>query len=521
MYNEFFGLSEKPFALEPNARFIVLTEDHREALATLVYAVEQQEGWAALVGAPGVGKTTLIIALLQELSDRIIPAVITNPRLEPLDFMNMVALELGLKGPFSSKGHFLVAFKQLVQQCRAAGKVLLLVIDEAQAMTFEMLEEMRLLSNIDDGSPKVLNFLLSGQMEFLSVLSRDEATALRQRLRHFYTLRPLGVEETRTYIRHRLRVAQGSPDLFTDRAAILVHQITGGVPRLVNTVCDESLIVAFTRGRTKVDLDEVKEGARDLPMLRLARQQRAQQAQASKQPAQQPAAPAPQPPAPAAATPAPAEQTAAPPSQPKPSPVPDAPPEAPAPAATPARQPIAEPEPPAPAPAGEPAQEAPPAPQGETAKATATAKPKAIPVTEPVARPPRPASTPRRGKKIKSKSKKSAPGKSGTSQGLKKSGMGTRFFGSMSKGAKGGFARRLLLLLIVLGLAFGGYWLFKSGNAIRLGRLIAPYIGLGEKVELFMPSDKLPNAKKAQAIAVPEDWGPTITIKETKEANHG
>ena len=511
MYNEFFGLSEKPFALEPNARFIVLTEDHREALATLVYAVEQQEGWAALVGPPGVGKTTLIIALLQELSDRVIPAVITNPRLEPLDFMNMIALELGLKGPFSSKGHFLVAFKQLVQQCRAAGKLLLLVVDEAQAMSFEMLEEMRLLSNIDEGSPKILNFLLAGQMEFLSVLGRDEAAAIRQRLRHFYTLRPLGVEETRTYIRHRLRVAQASPDIFTDRAALLIHQLTNGIPRVINTVCDEALIVAFTRGRSKVDLDEIKEAARDLPMLRLAKKQ-----------TQQPAAP-PQP-QPAQPQPAPAPapvQTA---TEPPPKQVPPAASE-PASAQTGVSRatPPVEPKPVAPAQGPEPvayraAEEA----QPEPAKAAAQQPETKQPETKPAAQiPVRPASTPRRGKKkIKSKSKGKERLQPSKDQGLKKPSIFSRFFGSMGKGVSGGLARRLILLLILLALAAGGYWLFKSGNAVRLGHFIAPYIGLGDSVELFMPSEKMPAARKVQQATVPEDWGPTIVIAP-KEASHG
>lgn len=513
MYNDFFGLSEKPFSLEPNARFIVLTEDHREALATLVFAVEQQEGWAALVGAPGVGKTTLIIALLQELSDRVVPAVITNPHLEPLDFMNMVALELGLKGPFSSKGHFLVAFKQLVQQCRAAGKILLLVVDEAQAMAFEMLEEMRLLSNIDDSSPKVLNFLLSGQMELLSVLSRDEAVALRQRLRHFYTLRPLSVDETRTYIRHRLRVAQGSPDTFTDRAAFLVYQLTNGVPRMVNMLCDEALIVAFTRGRSKVDLEDIKEAARDLPMLLIAKQQ-ARQAQPAAGPATPPDQTPKQPPL---------QEQAQIPAQPKPQPVVTSPPPTAQPSKVqPTAQANAEPQPKqqaeVPTKPIPPSESVPISRPPETEKQQAQAPP---PHAKPKPKmPARPASTPRRGEKIKSKAKKSGKAPLAKEQGLKRQGMASRFLNSMSKGSKGGFVRRLLLLVILLALVAGGYWLFKSGNAVKLGRFIAPYIGLGNEVELFTPSDQLPTGRIAKTVFIPEDWGPTITIKE-KEDDHG
>ncbi|MBU1276035.1 MAG: AAA family ATPase [Proteobacteria bacterium] len=268
MYEDFFHFREKPFALEPSARFIVLSRDHREALATLVYAIDEQEGWAMLLGQPGVGKTTLIIALLKELGERVIPAVITNPRVEPLDFMNMMALELGLAGPFRGKGQFLVALNDLIKQCRREGKVLLLVVDEAHSLLPEMVEELRLLGNLDDSTPRVLNIFLVGQPELLKLIKQSGGTSLLQRLRRYYLLHPLGEDETERYIEHRLKVAGGNPSLFTQKAISAIHRLTRGVPRLINSLCDDSLLLAYTQDLAQVDLPQVVAAAKEDPSLR-------------------------------------------------------------------------------------------------------------------------------------------------------------------------------------------------------------------------------------------------------------
>ncbi|MCF8040483.1 MAG: AAA family ATPase [Desulfarculaceae bacterium] len=268
MYEDFFHFREKPFALEPSARFIVLSSDHREALATLVYAIDEQEGWAMLLGQPGVGKTTLVIALLKDLGERVIPAVITNPRVEPLDFMNMMALELGLPGPFRSKGQFLVALNDLLKQCRREGKVILLVVDEAHSLLPEMVEELRLLGNLDDSSPRVLNIFLVGQPELLKLIKQSGGTSLLQRLRRYYLLRPMGEQETTRYIEHRLKIAGGNPDLFTAQAMSAIHRLTRGVPRLINSLCDDALLLAYTQDMAKVDLAQVVAAAKEDPSLR-------------------------------------------------------------------------------------------------------------------------------------------------------------------------------------------------------------------------------------------------------------
>ncbi|WP_449246181.1 ExeA family protein [Desulfarculus baarsii] len=520
MYNEFFGLTETPFAIEPNARFIVLTDDYREALATLIYAIEQQEGWAAFVGSPGVGKTTLIIALLQELSERIVPAVITNPRLEPIDFMNMVALELGLSGPFASKGQFLVAFRQLIQQCRAAGKILLLVIDEAQSITPELLEEIRLLANIDDGAPKALNIVLAGQMEMLALLGRPDSAALRQRLRHFYTLRALSLDEVRTYIRHRLRVAGGSPDIFTERAVMLVHQHSAGVPRVVNVLCDEAMLVAFAKGVRKVDEAEVREAAAGLTMLLggatpLEPPTAEPQAEAAPQPAEAaPAQPRPQ---------------AAPPDEPPARPRPQAAPQSATPPPEPSRsrpRPAAESAPP-------PARMQPApgdiwAAMDQDDEPEPTPPPRARPAASRRDRPePRPEQNAKRPAqprpRIKSATRAEQTPPRRTAAVRSEPGVLGRFFGSMGKDAQGGFLRRLIMLLAIVALLAAIYWFMQSGAAVRVGRFFAPYLGLGGQSAILMPEDvaaqPLGDSGAAAQRQRLEAWGPVVTYDEKAGPN--
>lgn len=322
MYEDFFHFREKPFALEPSARFIVLSRDHREALATLVYAIDEQEGWAMLLGQPGVGKTTLVIALLKDLGERVIPAVITNPRVEPLDFMNMMALELGLSGPFRSKGQFLVALNDLLKQCRRQGKAVLLVVDEAHSLLPEMVEELRLLGNLDDSTPRVLNIFLVGQPELLRLIKQAGGVSLLQRLRRYYLLRPMGEDETTRYIQHRLKTAGGSPDIFTAQAMTAIHRLTRGVPRLINSLCDDALLLAYTQDSSRVELSQVVAAAKEDPSLHwtFGSLDLPEEAAAPEAPAPQPAAettteqpPQPYAPAPAAPPPTPQYQPAPPP----------------------------------------------------------------------------------------------------------------------------------------------------------------------------------------------------------------
>jgi general secretion pathway protein A len=197
------------------------------------------------------------------LDDDIIAAVLTNPRLAPLDFFNMIALELGMNGPFSTKGQFLAAFNQFTAQCRKRKKTILLVVDEAHSLTMEMLEELRLLGNLDDSSPKILNIFLVGQPEMAGLLRKARSSGLLQRLRRFYLLSPLNPEDTAFYIRHRISTAGGDPQLFSDRALDAIYKITKGNPRLINTLCDAALLLAFTKGAPQLTRQLVLEAAKE------------------------------------------------------------------------------------------------------------------------------------------------------------------------------------------------------------------------------------------------------------------
>lgn len=500
MYNEFFNFKEKPFALEPSARFIVLGQDHREALATLVYAIDEQEGWALLLGQPGVGKTTLIIALLKELGERVIPAVITNPRVSPLDFMNMMALELGLPGPYQTKGQFLLALTDLIKRSRREGKVILVVVDEAHSLLPEMIEELRLLGNLDDSSPRVLNIFLVGQQEMLKVLKTNEAVSLLQRLRRYHLLQPLSQEETASYVRHRLIVAGGDPDIFDDQALEAVYRLARGVPRLVNSVCDDALLMAFTRDQTTVDLATVVAGAKDDPTLRWTFGEPAPM-EAKQAPVQTPAGqPMLDPSAATWAAPAP---TAAAPAQP----APQAP-----------EIPQVQAPPPEPAPA--PIASTPAAPQTSVVNAAAPQAPLLPSKAEVRAQRKAEKARLRAEKKMLkaqqtqakqiAKVQPQAPVQpQAQPQTPAKRGFFSRLTGSMSKEAPGSFWKRLVALAVVVGLIWGMYLLYK-----HVGRPLAMKLGW-IRPALMMPAEipqPLANLKARMEDAGPPDWGPILRV---------
>lgn len=262
MYTNFFQMREMPFGLEPDSRFLVLAEEHKKALSTLIYAMREREGWALILGEAGVGKTTLVMALLRKMGEAVIPAVITNPLLEPMDFFNLVALELGMEGPYQSKGQFIMDLGQLINQCREQNRVVLLVVDEAHSLTPRLLEELRLLGNLDGKSPRVLNIFLVGQPKLLALMKETGVRGLMQRLRRHHLLQALSEEETGLYVRRRLEVAGGSSDIFDDQALREVHHITGGTPRLINALCDQALLTAFSNKQQRVDRDLVLQAAR-------------------------------------------------------------------------------------------------------------------------------------------------------------------------------------------------------------------------------------------------------------------
>jgi general secretion pathway protein A len=268
VYHEHYGLVRSPFEMTPDPAFLVLSDAHREGLATLVYGVQARKGFVLLTGEVGTGKTTLLHSLLARLDRDTLSAFIFNPRLEPLDFFRMMFDELGIERECRTKAEYLLGLNQFLIERLAKNQTTLLIIDEAQNLSQEMLEEVRLLSNLETPSSKLLQIMLVGQPELWDMLSRPELRQLRQRIVLRHQLRPFGEAETVSYVQERLRLAgYTGRGLFTKSALHELHAVTGGTPRLINIVCDGALLLGFGRDRATLGRDEIREVARDLGLV--------------------------------------------------------------------------------------------------------------------------------------------------------------------------------------------------------------------------------------------------------------
>jgi general secretion pathway protein A len=262
--------------MTPDPAFLWMGEAHREGLATLVYGVRARKGFVLLTGEVGTGKTTLLHALLAQLDRSTLAAFIFNPRLEPLDFFRVLFDELGIEAPCATKADYLIALNRFLIERLEKDLPTLLIIDEAQNLSTEMLEEVRLLSNLETPSSKLLQIMLVGQPELAQRLARPEMRQLRQRIVLRHQLRPFTPQETAAYVRERLRIAgHTGKDLFDKRALQLIDEVTGGVPRLVNVVCDSALLLGYGRGLRRLGAREIREVAGDLELAPAASAQRA------------------------------------------------------------------------------------------------------------------------------------------------------------------------------------------------------------------------------------------------------
>jgi general secretion pathway protein A len=269
MYQEFYGLQSRPFDLTPNPRFLLLTGKHREALSTLQYAISGPKGVALLVGDAGTGKTTLIHAALETRSDGV-PVFLSNPALTRSEFLEFLADGFGLpEDAATSKTRCLHALTRVLKERQAAGTMAALIIDEAQCLPDELLEEVRLLANIETPEEKLLSIILVGQPELADRLNRPAQRQIKQRIGLRSLLCPLDEAETAAYIATRIQVAGGTCDsLFTPDAIAAVYEHAAGIPRTISVICDNALVTGFALDWRPVDRDVILEVCRDLDLLR-------------------------------------------------------------------------------------------------------------------------------------------------------------------------------------------------------------------------------------------------------------
>lgn len=268
MYHQYFGLKEAPFSIAVNPRYLFMSARHRDALAHLLYGVGAGGGFILLTGEVGTGKTTINRCLLEQLPDDTDIAIILNPALDALELLASVCDELGIaydpdRNSLKTLTDKLHAF---LLENHAHGRKTVLMIDEAQHLDFEVLEQIRLLTNLETNHEKLLQIVLIGQPELAALLQRPELRQLNQRITARYNLEPLNLDETRAYIRHRLQVAGLTADreLFPDAAVRAVHRRTRGIPRLINVLCDRVLLGAYGQGRSRADRAMVKVAAREV-----------------------------------------------------------------------------------------------------------------------------------------------------------------------------------------------------------------------------------------------------------------
>jgi general secretion pathway protein A len=268
MYCEYFGFAKRPFELTPDPAFLFLGEAHREGLATLLYGVQSGKGFVLITGEVGTGKTTLLHALLGQLDSSTAYAFIFNPRLEPLDFFHMLFDELGIETPCKTKAEYLLALNKFLIKRLEKNEPTLLIIDEAQNLSTEMLEEIRLLSNLETPTSKLIQIMLVGQPELKELLARPELRQLRQRIGLRHHLRPFELEELHDYVGERLaRAGYTGKGLFKRGALQELYAVTGGTPRLVNGVCDSALLLAYSREIPLLDASMIREVAQEMELV--------------------------------------------------------------------------------------------------------------------------------------------------------------------------------------------------------------------------------------------------------------
>ncbi len=269
MYQSFYGFREMPFNITPDPRFLYLSPTHQEALQHLKYGVNEKKGFIVLVGEVGCGKTTICRRFLNEIDpEKFDTALILNPRVTETQMLKAILTELGETRFGRSQNDLVAQMNRVLLDRIGKGRDIVLIIDEAQNLSFEVLEQIRLLSNLETDKQKLLQIVLMGQPELKDVLAREELRQLRQRILVHYELHPLSQSDMAHYIQHRLSLAgsNGRPS-FTRWALRTIHKGSGGVPRLVNNLCDKALLAAFIRESDEVNYWDARRAVKEMQRL--------------------------------------------------------------------------------------------------------------------------------------------------------------------------------------------------------------------------------------------------------------
>jgi general secretion pathway protein A len=265
MYTAFYGLQEKPFQLSPDPRFLFLADSHREALAHLLFGIEQEQGFIAVTGEVGTGKTTLCRTLLHRVDPSAEVAIIFNPQLSASELLAAIHVELGLDPGEGSRRELMERLNRFLLEKKEDGRRVLLIVDEAQTLGPDALEQIRMLSNLETETSKLIQIILLGQPEFDDMLESPSLRQLRQRISVRWRLCPLRPAETAEYVRHRLRIAaRARREVFSEAALREIHNRSGGIPRVVNLLCDRALLAGYGAGVTTISQSVVAQADEEL-----------------------------------------------------------------------------------------------------------------------------------------------------------------------------------------------------------------------------------------------------------------